>query len=305
MPPVPPNTTPTAEPGPSDALRGVQGLAVFHSPDLGAALANAESCARDLVPKEFWSADIYVALPEGDRWTAEELTQQLVYQQAYQPLGDVRVVILAFTHLMDRRLHDHLLKVVEEPPAPVLFIAVVPDMGTLPVTLQSRVYRAIAVPPRDAAELTNQISDASGTAPGRAVVQLAQRAPLTAAALTGPRSNDVLSSLEEFLEAITRTGFTAAAEANSRLEAAAAAISGGSKTAPATRAARREVLNTSLRMLWHVQVRALREGTVADALTAQTRAERIERAERLAVMHLPADQVLAYALTIGGCNAEE
>lgn len=302
---VPSDTTPPAGVDPVEALRGVQGLAAFHSPDLGAALSAAETCARGLVPPGFWSSDIYVALPEGDRWTAEELTNQLVYQQAYQPLGDVRVVILAFTHLMDRRLHDHLLKIVEEPPAPVLFIAVVPEMGTLPVTLQSRVYRSFEVPARAAAELTGLIRAAAGSEPSPAVVQLAQRAPLTAAALEGPRSSGVLDSLEEFLAALLRTGFTAAAEANSHLEAAARAISDGPKAAPGTRAARREVLNTGLHMLRRAQVRAASVGTAEDAAPRLERAERIARAERLAAVHLPADQVLAYAQTLGGAYVEE
>lgn len=285
-----------------DQLRGVQGLVTFESPDLGSALSVAEETARLLVDEAHWGSDIYVAAPAGSRWTADELNEQLLYQQSYYPQGDVRVVILAYAHLMDIRLHDHLLKIVEEPPAPVLFAFVVPTGDQLPVTLQSRIYRRISVPARSLDELSAAIQAAGGAAPSSGLVKLSQASPMLSAGLSGDAASKALPLGESFVRSMAGSGFTEAFRAHKTLKELSRAVSGAGAEAPATKAARREILRGSLQLLIGAQIGSMEHGSTAEALAAEARTHRIEKAQRLAETHLPADQVIAYALT-GGSDA--
>lgn len=286
----------------SEQLKGAQGLVTFESPDLGSALSAAEATARELVERENWGADIFTAAPEGARWTADELNQQLLHQQAYEPQGDVRVLIIAGAHLMDARLHDHLLKIVEEPVAPVLFAFVVDDSTKLPVTLQSRIYRSITVPPRSTEELVAAITQTAGTAPSPAVVRLSQMAPVFSAGITGDAAADVLPLAEQYVAHLQHTGFTAAFRTAKTLKEMSKAVSGGSAEAPKTKAAQREAVRVGLQLVEAMLLRSLETGTTEQALVASSRLGRVSKAQGLAASHLPADQVFAYALT-GGSDA--
>lgn len=281
----------------ADQLRGVQGLATFASKDLGSALAAAEGAARALIQKEHWGADIYTAAPAGARWTADELNQQLLHQQAYEPQGDVRVVIIASAHQMDARLHDHLLKIVEEPPAPVLFLFVVDDSDRLPITIQSRIYRTIQVPERSYEELGSAISAAAGESPSAGVIRLSQMSPVVSAGLTGESAAGALPLAEQFVAGLQGTGFTAAFRATKVLKGLAKAVSGGSAESPKTKAAQREALHAGLQMMHDGQLRLLETGTTQQAVVADVRLGRIGEASTLAATHLPPDQVLAYAMS--------
>ena len=288
---------------PADLLRGVQGLASFESVDLGSALAAAENTARQLVAEEHWGADTFTAAPEGARWTVDELQQQLLYQQAYQPQGDVRLVTIAYAHLMDARLHDHLLKIVEEPPAPVLFLFVVDNSDNLPITLQSRIYRRIHVEPRSVEQLTSEIHQAAGEVPAPAVVRVSQKAPTLAAALAGEKASEVLTHCTWFVNTLQERGFTAGFKATKTLKDTSRAVSGGSAEAPKTRAAQREILRAGLQLLSESQLHRLEHGTLPEAQDAAVRMDRIDQALNLSEAHLPADQVLVYALTGGEAHA--
>lgn len=281
----------------ADQLRGVQGLATFASKDLGSALAAAEGTARGLIQKEHWGADIFTAAPAGARWTADELNEQLLHQQAYEPQGDVRVVIIAAAHQMDARLHDHLLKIVEEPPAPVLFLFVVDDSDRLPVTIQSRIYRKIQVPERSYEELGSEISEAAGQTPSAGVIRLCQMAPVVSVGLTGESAAAVLPLAEQYVVGLAGSGFTTAFRTTKTLKELAKSVSGGSAESPKTKAAQREALSTGLQMMHDRQLHLLEVGSAQEAVVADFRLGRIGEATALAASHLPADQVFAYAMT--------
>lgn len=286
-----------------EQLRGVQGLATFESPDLGAALSAAADAARSLVDPQHWGADTYTAAPEGAKWTAEELQEQLLYQQAYEPQGSVRVVIIAYAHLMDARLHDHLLKIVEEPSAPVLFLFVVDDGDRLPVTLQSRIYRRVRVEPRSLEGLTQEIRDAGGSTPPVGVVRLSQLSPLLSAAATGESAAKVSELASVFVAALKGHGFTDGFRATKALKQLAKEVSGAGSEAPKTKAAQRELLRGGLQLLKSLHLHVLETGSTEQAEVADSRLSRVGRAQRLAESHLPPDQVFAYALSGGAREA--
>lgn len=268
----------------------------FESEDLGAALAAAEAAARELVDRSHWGPDIFTAAPAGARWTADELNEQLIYQQAYEPQGDVRMVIIAYAHLMDARLHDHLLKIVEEPVAPVLFMFVVDDGDRLPVTVQSRIFRRLTVEPRSAGELESAIQSSAGVAPSAAVVRLSQLSPMLSSAITGEPGAEVLTAAEEFASTLFGHGFTAGFRATKSLKTLSRAVSGGSAEAPKTKAAQRELLRSGLKLLQSTQLQVLASGDTQGAVLADRNLGRLDRAAHLSEVHLPPDQVLAYAL---------
>lgn len=280
-------------------LKGVRGLATVESADLGAAIAGADEIARDLVAEEHWHFDIFTAAPEGARWKAEELTSQLLYQQAYEPQGEQRVLIITYAHLMDARLHDQLLKVVEEPVAPVLFLFVVDNSEALPTTIQSRIYERIVIPARNPESIAHNISEAAGTQPSSGVVHLSQHAPTISAGLVGDKATEVLSATEDFIRHLHSPGFTAGWKANDALKALAKATSDAGAEAPKTKAAQREGLRAGLVLLEQTALRGLAQGTDEQAAAADIAMRRLKKAAWLSDSHLPIEQVLVYTTTGG------
>lgn len=277
----------------ANQLRGVQGLAAIQSPDASAALTAATGVARDLVPREYWSADIYVASPEGARWTIEEIGQHLLYQQAYAPLGDLRVVIVDRAHLMDARTHDHLLKTVEEPASTVLFLFTVQDASTLPTTIQSRIYRTVTVPSRTDAEMAESIRAAAGAAPSKRVLELARRSPGLSVGLDGENAAEVLPLCEE-LAALTPS-FTSAFRGARLLEKIGAGAAGAKQTSPQAKALTRDVLRTFLALKVEEGAAAMADPSRDAALAGQGQHDRAVRARTMLDVNIPAEQVLASA----------
>lgn len=284
---------------PKHSLSGVRSLATVESTDLGAALAGAEAIARDLVAEENWPYDIFTAAPQGARWKAEELTEQLLYQQAYEPQGDQRVLIISYAHLMDARLHDQLLKVVEEPVAPVLFLFVVAQSETLPTTIQSRIYERITIPARSAESIAAEVAAAAGAKPSPGVVHLCQHAPTISAGLVGEKAAEALSAAESYVKHLHAPGFTAGWLATDSLKSLAKASSGASAEAPKTKAAQREGLRAGLQLLQQTVLETLATGSDTEASRADLMLERLQKSEWLSDAHLPVEQVLVYATTGG------
>lgn len=280
-----------------EALRGMQGLIVFESPDRGAALSQAWELANKLIPAEHRASEIAYTGPEGDRWTIDELNDQLLYQQAYAPLGDHRIIIVDRADDMDRRAAEHLLKTVEEPPARVLFLFVVESSNNLLTTLLSRTYEVRSVSGRERSEVREGIAARCGRQPSAAVVTLAQRCPRLSGALSRDDATSVLDAVEGVAPAMTGPTCTAAMRTSGSIRSAAGAMSGKNPTHPATRATQRELLRGVLDLL-DLEARDALTGTSdtsahqAVAVLGQVRAART-----MLSRHLPIEHVLTTALS--------
>ena len=117
-------------------------IAVVAPSDL-APLAALE-LAKGLVPAKAHLLDIHQAIPEGDRWSQEEV-RSLIQEPAYLVAVSRCIVIVHNAHLMDQSCADSILKLMEEPPNNALFLLCVPSADSISVTLQSRLASSVTV----------------------------------------------------------------------------------------------------------------------------------------------------------------
>lgn len=274
----------------AEKVRGVQGLVAFQSTDPGAGLTAAVDTAKTLVPEEHHGPDIYVASPESGKWTIDEIGEQLLHQQAYEPMGDMRVVVVDRAHRMDKRAHDHLLKTVEEPPAAVLFIFVVESADALPVTIQSRVYTAVSVPPRSVEDVRREVQAKAGVDASGRMVELVQSSPQLSAGL----NEYAVSAVQEAVEhagAVNLSALGAFKLARAAEEAGAAAV-GKKKDSPEAKSAGREIGGVLLDMRYtQLKQQAAENGS----LDAMRLLDRTLEARRMVNMYIPMDQAFTYS----------
>lgn len=88
--------------------------------------------------------DSRVFSPTGERWRVADLDEPL-HLLSLSPLRR-RMLLLLSTDAMDPAVYDRLLKVVEDPPAPVSIFLATADLGALPATLRSRCNSTISLP---------------------------------------------------------------------------------------------------------------------------------------------------------------
>lgn len=90
--------------------------------------------------------DVHVVSPAGTTWTMEEVDQGLCAPASLAPL-DKHVVVVSAADALSVQGADRLLKIIEEPPAPTLWLLCAKDVEDLPITLRSRVLRVVELTP--------------------------------------------------------------------------------------------------------------------------------------------------------------
>jgi hypothetical protein len=83
-----------------------------------------------------FTEDFLRAVPAGDRWTVAEVEDLVARVKRYPRRR--HVIAVESVERMERRSLDRLLVTLEEPPAPLLFLLVVPRLSSLPATLRGR-----------------------------------------------------------------------------------------------------------------------------------------------------------------------
>ena len=106
--------------------------------DLGRACGACRSCSqveRGSHPDLLWME------PDGGRIKIEQV-KQLKEQAALAPLwGERRAVVVPDAHLMSMEAANAFLKLLEEPPSPLLFLLGIPQGATVLSTISSRCHR--------------------------------------------------------------------------------------------------------------------------------------------------------------------
>lgn len=261
-------------------------------PAAGLALARAvlhSDKARDL--------DIRVVAPEGDRWTVSEVDVSLVTPASLTP-EERNVVVVCAADAMDAACAEHLLKTVEEPSAPTLFVFVTERNDRLLTTIIGRASVIVALEAAtDDARVARLVEDGVD---GDLAAELV--------AVAGPFTNLVRAALtDDSVLADVRAGLTAAlpaertctaafdlAEALSRLAAIPVDVTGDKPPAPLVKARTRALARFVLSR-WRGHL-ALEVRDVADAagyrrIAASMTA--IDAAERDVAAYTPLNYVLA------------
>lgn len=132
-------------------------VVVLEAPAGDAGMAAATALAPLLLADpEAALRDVRAAAPAGDRWTVAELDLMVIAPAALAPI-ERTVVAVASAAAMDVRAAEHLLKVLEEPPSPAVFLLVVHRAGDLLATIRGRasavVRLELADPPTRTAQL--------------------------------------------------------------------------------------------------------------------------------------------------------
>lgn len=242
-------------------------LAVI-SCDLGpvAALA-ATAVAAAIVGDEL--ADLRLPVPDGDRWTVAEVTDQLIGGTRLVPVRR-NVIVVPFADQMGPGCADHLLKTIEEPSAPSLFLFAVTDPELLLTTIRGRASVEVAVETIPATERAAALAASAGIAQEAALrlVTLAGQQVTLAQVPNAVAADQVLEELEAGFgpelgspaPVTTATGQVAAFEQLAKRITKAA----GERSAPAVRRAVRTLARQALDA-WE----AAEPVHVADAIRAQ------------------------------------
>lgn len=82
-------------------------------------------------------ADVTIAIPSGDRWLKDEVSEKIHTPSTRVSLGRPFVVVKD-AHQMEQSLYDSLLKTIEEPDNGCVFVLCVPEESLLPQTYMSR-----------------------------------------------------------------------------------------------------------------------------------------------------------------------
>jgi len=128
------------------AASGATGPAIAIAAPADLAPLAAAELAKGLIPGSAHALDVHHAIPEGDRWSQDEV-RTLIQEPAHLVAVTRCIVIVHNAHLMDQACADSILKLMEEPPNDALFLLCVPAPDELSVTLQSRLASVIVVDP--------------------------------------------------------------------------------------------------------------------------------------------------------------
>lgn len=153
-----------------------------------------------LASEDARTADLRVCYPESDRWSVEEVDARIIGPTRLQPL-ERNVIVVASAAAMDARTAEHLLKTIEEPSAPSLFVFVVSSATELLKTIVGRagaiVQVRLAAPEVRAAALA-----AKGADPQVAKEAVELAGPLTSLAELASTPGDKGANALEALRAI-------------------------------------------------------------------------------------------------------
>ena len=113
--------------------------------------------------------DIAVCSTTSERWTREELDEQILSRVSRMP-NHRHIVIIESAGEMDQRAYDRLLKTLEEAPSPTTFILIVADRSLLPLTVLGRIEHTVRV---DAAPANERIDALVRSGANRATAETA------------------------------------------------------------------------------------------------------------------------------------
>lgn len=104
-----------------------------HPSDDGEACCNCASCVSSLRGENIDIIEMDAASNNG-----VDNVRSLIEQVSFQPLGKKKVVILDEVHMLSTGAFNALLKILEEPPAHVVFILCTTELNKIPATILSR-----------------------------------------------------------------------------------------------------------------------------------------------------------------------
>ena len=119
------------------------GAVVLQCPFMTLAVETGRRLGETVVPDSA-GFDVHVASPEGQQWTLEEIDRDVVATVSLSALSRHIMVVGAVDDLTAQAA-DRLLKTIEEPAAPTLWLLCARDVGSLPATLRSRVVSVLDV----------------------------------------------------------------------------------------------------------------------------------------------------------------
>lgn len=166
-------------------------LIVIEAPgDLAAATAMA--FAESFVGEH--RNDLHLAGPEGDRWTVTEVDELIRRPSTLAPFVRNCIVVVD-AEKMASAAADHLLKTLEEPQAPTLFVFAVESSDSLLATIRSRSSELLAVEQADP-EVRRDHLIRTGASPAEAdeILHLTGPHAALAASIASTGSLDVLRS---------------------------------------------------------------------------------------------------------------
>jgi DNA polymerase III subunit delta' len=268
---------------------GPPGIGKLHTARVFAAALNCpaggdgtcDSCRRILRGVH---PDVHLIVPEGDFLLVEEV--RAVREEAYRSRHEARTAVFLFDEAdrMTEAAANALLKVLEEPPANVVFVLVARSAEALVGTVPSRA-RTVAFVSLSLAELTDALAAELDLSPGQTAWAAAAsrgrlaraRALLTDEATRGRRSSvlDLLGRLgsDQASEALAAAGIVAAladevvAAARVRQERELAELEEAFGSGRGTGALRRRLEVRHRRELRRARFDAIREA-LADLLAA-------------------------------------
>jgi hypothetical protein len=129
--------------------------------------ALASSAAMALGRRMLGSADsrrdVARFAPAGENWLVDEVAE-VAARAALMP--DTRhFLVLDRAERLDQKVFDRLLRLIEEPPAPLTMVLVVPSLSDVPATLLGRASVAVTLLPADRAGHVTALVDAGATLP--------------------------------------------------------------------------------------------------------------------------------------------
>ncbi len=122
-------------------------------------LLAAEALGRSVLPASAHALDLHVVRHDKDRWSTDELQEKIVHPSSLVPMHRT-IVAVQDAHRMEASLADQLLKMLEEQTHPTTFILCVPDVSSLPITLQSRIARVLQIEPAMQQDLARRLEAA-------------------------------------------------------------------------------------------------------------------------------------------------
>lgn len=266
-------------------------LVLLECEDLAAALETGRQLAVSALGAA--SADLIVAEPAGDRWTAAEV-EDLVLRPSRRAADERLVVLVARANRMDGAAADKLLKEVEEPAGEALFIFAVDETDSMKPAIRGRAALHLQVQAPSRGEI------AAGFVAAGFPEDVA--ADLAAATMPSPRLRQALVDLEEdvrsaLVHAVTRlpysqTPFGTSAHLLAALEAAA---KDGGATRTTMKGEQRQLLRELIRC-WTAMVAAGVGRTPEGVAQHEQLLRRLQQAERFCSGHANPQAVAAYIL---------
>lgn len=257
-----------------------------------------ESSALWLAEKSGFDEDLRVARPASDRWTIEELDELVIAPSALKP--SVRnLIVLCRADNIAPGAYAHLLKTIEEPPAPTTFVFSLRSMASLPATLRGRAAAVCQIQGLDERSHAEALT-ALGLSAAQAASLVEVTAPFSvwASALASPSSVELaLAAFDVPLS--RRLPITVATELAEACDAVTAALESSMESPGPTPALLRDVVRHALYRLELKMSISLRHSAVTPAHVARAAnvASALERAHLLVDRYAPPLTVFATVLT--------